>query len=289
MMQALSAVAQGCVVRFGVAGLLLFLWAPAANAGTSNQQNPVVTFATPGAKQVILEVCNNAGCASVTKVISVLNPVPAVTSAVFSPLLPEAGQLVLLTGTGTGKPPLALSWEASAAGGPPFLGLPGATVWWNTSGLPPGPYTVSLKIQNGSGTAVSELPITLAPPAELDFYAVTPCRIYDSRQGPLPIPSGVAQIIQGSGTCGIPVGARALAANVTVINPNGAGYAALYPGNYPQPVASTLNFTAGVTRANHAILPLATDGAGTLTALLSVAAANGSADLTVDVSGYFMP
>jgi hypothetical protein len=289
MMQALYAVAQGCLIRFGVAGLLLLLWAPAAGAGTSNQQNPVVTFATPGAKQVILEVCNNAGCSSVTKAISVLNPVPVVTSAAFTPLLPEAGQLVLVTGAGTGKPPLAFSWEAAATGGPPFVGFPGATAWWNTAGLPPGAYTLSLHIQNGSGTAVSALPIILAPAADLAFYTVAPCRLYDSRQGPLPIPSGAAQVIQGSGTCGIPVGARALAANVTVINPTGTGYAVLYPGNYPQPVASTVNFTAGITRANHAILPLATDGVGTLTALLSVAAANGSADLTVDVSGYFMP
>jgi hypothetical protein len=106
----------------------------------------------------------------------------------------------------------------------------------------------------------------------------------------VPVLSGVALTIQGTGgACGVPAGARALAANVTVIAPTGAGYGALYPGNYPQPSTATLTFSAGQTRANNTTLPLATDGSGTLTAILLINGSNGFADLSIDVSGYFMP
>jgi PKD repeat protein len=251
----------------------------------------VVTFATPGIKQVTLQVCNAGGCSPVvTKSVTVLDPTPVVTAASFAPLLPQAGQLVFLTGAGTGKPPLAFNWQVVPAGGSPFAGPTGTSVWWNTSGLAPGAYVVTLQLQNSVATVPSlPLAITLAPAAALDFYTVDPCRIYDSRfmlEGPLA--SGVARVVQGAGACEIPAGARALAANVTVISPTGAGNVSLYPGNYPQPVASTLNFMPGVTRSNQAFLPLATDGAGTLTALTSIAG-SGNAHVVIDVSGYFAP
>jgi hypothetical protein len=288
MTRAHSAVAQCRQARIGLVGALLLLLSPAAWAGTSNQQNPVVTFNLPGTKQVTLQVCNVAGCNTVTKAVTVRDPTPAVTAASFSPQFPEAGQLVLLTGTGTGKPPLGFTWQPAPILGSPLPSLQGSTVWWDTAGLPAGAYTVSFRTQNGSGTAVQQLPITLAPAAILDFYTVTPCRIYDSRQGTA-IASGAARSIQGiGGACGVPVGARALAANVTVIAPSGPGFATFYPGNYPQPVASTVTFSAGDTRSNNTVLPLATDGGGNVTALLSVAG-NGSAHVVVDVSGYFMP
>lgn len=286
MTRAHSVAAQGCRTTPGLAGALLLLLASTAWAGTSSQPNPVVTFATPGTKQVTLQVCNASGCSSVVKTVTVLNPMPAVTSALFSPLLPEAGQMVRLTGTGTGKPPLAFSWEAAPLAGSPLASLSGQTVWWDTAGLPAGVYTASLRIQNASGPAVLEVPITLAPAAALDFYTVAPCRIYDSRQAAALL-SGVARSIQGTGACGIPTGARALAANVTVTDATDTGYATLYPGNYPQPLASTINFAGGAARAAHAVLPLATDGTGTLTTLVSIAGANGSAHVVIDVGGYF--
>jgi hypothetical protein len=249
----------------------------------------VATFTTPGVKQVTLQVCNSAGCSSVTKNVTVLDPSPAVTSALLAPLVAEAGQLVFFTGAGIGQPPLAFTWQVSPVGGGPSVSLPGASIWWNTAGVAPGIYTVSLQIQNSAGTAGSlPLPVTLAPATPLDFYTIVPCRLHDSRQGPGPLLSGVARIIQVAGTCGIPAGARALAANVTVISPTSSGHAVLYPGNYPQPATSTVNFTAGITRSNHAILSLATDGAGTLAALASVAG-SGSTHVAIDVSGYFAP
>ncbi len=290
MLRALSAAAQGCLAGLVLAGALLFSSAPAVWAGTSTQQSPVVTFVTPGPKDVTLQSCNFVGCTTVRQTITLLDPRPAVSSMSFSPLLPEAGQIVLLTGAGTGKPPLAFNWQAATIGGSPVASASGASAWLNTSGVPPGAYTVSLQIQNGAGSASLQIPLTLAAASKLDFYAMTPCRIYDSRLGLVTPASGVPLVIQGTGGgCEIPATARALAANVTVISPSGGGFATFYPGNYPQPTTSTVNFAVNGTRSNNAVLPLATNGAGTLIALLSITGANGHADLAIDVSGYFMP
>lgn len=289
MPRALYAFAQGCPLRICLAGALLLLVAPAVQAGTSNQQNQVVTFTSPGIKQVTLQVCNDGGCSSVMREVTVLDPRPEVTSASFAPGTPEVGQLILLTGSGTGKPPLSFTWRVELLGIPIF-DLPGPNFWWSTVGLPPGSYTLTLRAQNSAGTATSSpLSFALAPAATLDFYSTPPCRIYDSRQVPAPLLSGIARIIQATGTCGIPAGARALAANVTVITPTGAGFATLYPGNYPQTGTSTVHFAPGINQASHAILPLATDGTGTLAAALSLAGTGGSAHLVIDVSGYFRP
>ena len=288
MSRALNASAQSCPVRSCVAGALLILSAPALWAGTSNQQNPTTVFTTPGIKPVTLHVCNGPSCTTVTKYVEVLNPLPVPLSTIVAPTTAEVGQLVFLSGTGTGKPPLSYSWLVSA-GGAPFLGLPGAATWWNTAGMPVGGYLLSLRIQNSVGT-VTSLPVYLAlqPASALDFHTVTPCRLYDSRQGPGPLTSAVARIIQGTGACNVPPGARALAANVTVISPTGTGYATFYPGNYPQPSTTTVSFSAGNTRTNHSILPLSTAGDGKLAALTSIAG-NGSTHLVIDVSGYYAP
>jgi hypothetical protein len=56
----------------------------------------------------------------------------------------------------------------------------------------------------------------------------------------------------------------------------------LYPGNTPAPLASTINFRAGQTRANNGIVPLGAAG--------DVAVSSGSAgslDFLLDVNGYF--
>lgn len=296
MTRALSAFARGRTVGFCLAtgfclaAAVALPLAPAAWAGTSILQSPATTFSTPGVKQVSVQVCNAKGCSTATKSVTVLDPKPAITGATRSPGIVEAGRLVLLSGAGTGKPPLVSSWKVKAAGGATLLSLPGSTLWWDTAGLPPGSYTLSFQMQNVAGTAVSDLPLTVAVAPEMDFYTVTPCRTFDSRLGLVPMLSGNARAVAvTAGGCGIPAGARAVAANVTVINPSGAGYAAVYPGNYPQPGVSTINFGTGETRSNNGVLALSTDGTGVLTALLAVTGSNGNAHMTIDVTGYFLP
>jgi hypothetical protein len=73
--------------------------------------------------------------------------------------------------------------------------------------------------------------------------------------------------------------------NLTVAGPAAAGYVTLYPGDGPgPPVASSLNFSAGQTRANNAIVALATDGSGTINVKNGAGA---PVHFVLDVNGYF--
>jgi hypothetical protein len=277
-----------CAVCLGM-GILLFGAAPAAwAAGTSTQPSPSVVFATPGAKQVSLSVCAGQACGETSHSVVVLDPHPLVVSAGSPVTAAEVGQLVRLNGAGTGRPPLDYTWSATPVTGP-AQSVSGATGWWNTTGLAPGVYAVRLTIANTAGNAVS-LPfsVTLAPAQAADYYTVSPCRVYDSRSGAALAAGSSGVLPVAAASCGVPSDARAVALNVTVVDPTGQGYAALFPGNYPQPSTSTINFTAGVTRANAVIMPLSTDGIGTL-GLALVMAGGGSSHVLVDVAGYFRP
>lgn len=280
-----SAVTRGGRAR-ALSVLLCALAASPLAAATSTQPNPTITFTTPGQQTVTLQVCNAQGCHEVTKTVTVLNPMPAITSAVAGTTA-EVGQLVRLTGTGTGQPPLLYRWRVMQ-GEVQVAEVTGQTAWWNTAGFAPGSYSIVLALQNGSGSVQSSsLPVTLGPERASDFYTIAPCRVYDSRDFDDPLVSNATrQIAAALLTCGIPISAKAVAANVTVVSPTSDGHASIYPGNYPSPQTTTINFRAGMTRANFTLVPLATDGSGTLAASAFVSN-NGSVHIIVDVAGYF--
>lgn len=122
-------------------------------------------------------------------------------------------------------------------------------------------------------------------PYPTSFYTVPPCRAVDTRQDAA-LRSGYSVRFELAGKCGIPDSARAVAVNATVVNPTSLGYATLYPGDLSAPATSTINFVAGKTRANHAILELSITGDGSL-GLRPFVADNGQVHLILDVSGYF--
>jgi hypothetical protein len=131
-------------------------------------------------------------------------------------------------------------------------------------------------------------PASVPPILPLDFYSVPPCRLADTRSlgagGPLI--SGVPRAFLVAGACGVPADATAVAVNLAVVDPPGGGYVTLYPGNRAAPVASSLNFNAGVTRSNNAAVRLSTDGLGTLGAVSSLGS-GAAVDLVIDVTGYY--
>lgn len=130
------------------------------------------------------------------------------------------------------------------------------------------------------------------PPAgALDFFTLPPCRLVDTRNpaGPLGGPamtSGQVRTFALAGSCGVPSSAKALALNVTVTQPTGGGFVRFAPGGCAPPNASTINFSAGQTRANNSILSLAGDGSGTLSAN-AVVTGGGTLQLLIDIDGYF--
>jgi hypothetical protein len=130
-----------------------------------------------------------------------------------------------------------------------------------------------------------------ARPANLRFFTLSPCRLVDTRQSPGPwgapaLVSGQSRSFDLNQSCAVPATAKALSLNVTVTGPTGSGYVTLGAGGCPVPAASSINFTAGGTRANNAIVTLAADSSGNLLAF-AFATGNGSVHLILDVNGYF--
>ncbi len=120
------------------------------------------------------------------------------------------------------------------------------------------------------------------------FFTLAPCRLLDTRepgQGPV-LTSGVSRNVVAVGRCGVPATAVALAINVTVTAATSTGRLTLHAGDQPTPPTSTINFGAGETRSNNAILALAVDGDGDLT-ISPFVLGNGTVHAMLDVSGYF--
>jgi hypothetical protein len=124
----------------------------------------------------------------------------------------------------------------------------------------------------------------------LDFYTLHPCRLLDTRSatgpagGPALAPGG-QRVLTVAGRCGIPATAKALAVNVTVVGAPQAGHVRFFPGNAQPPNAAIVNFSAGQTRTNNAILMLASSGTGTLAVGNYTSAA--FLNMVLDVNGYF--
>jgi hypothetical protein len=83
----------------------------------------------------------------------------------------------------------------------------------------------------------------------------------------------------------IPVTAKAVALNVTVTNATSAGNLRIFPAGDGAPLASTINYRAGKTRANNAVIALSFDGRGSITVRADQVV--GSVDVILDVTGYF--
>lgn len=126
------------------------------------------------------------------------------------------------------------------------------------------------------------------PTSPLPFVGIPPCRIADTRgagfagaYGPPPLAAGVARNFPLAGQCGIPASAEAVSLNVTVTNTLGPGFILIHPQGGAQPVASTLNYIAGDTLANAAVVPLGAGGGITVIAGVS------GTDLILDTNGYY--
>lgn len=121
-----------------------------------------------------------------------------------------------------------------------------------------------------------------------NFFSVSPCRLIDTRGasgpsgGPALVP-GLDRAFPAAGQCGIPTGALAISANVTVTQTAASGFVVLFEGGTPAPYASMLNYGAGQSRANNAILPLGSAG----DIVVHCTQPAGTAHLIVDVNGYF--
>ncbi len=122
------------------------------------------------------------------------------------------------------------------------------------------------------------------------YYPLTPCRVADTRNaggalgGPALAANGQRVFPVTASTCGIPAGAKSIAANITVVKPAASGSLHAFPGNLAPTSSAVLSFRKGKTRSTSAMLLLATDGTGSLGFQDESTA---SLDVVLDVTGYF--
>ncbi|MEQ9163119.1 MAG: hypothetical protein RLN74_10445, partial [Ilumatobacter fluminis] len=123
------------------------------------------------------------------------------------------------------------------------------------------------------------------------FVPLVPARLLETRsgsgdatvdhrfegQGRVGADGVVELVVAGRG--GVPVDAEAVMLNVTVVGPSGAGHATVYPCGVSRPLASNLNYLAGVAVPNAV---LAKVGVGGKVCVHTHAETH----LVVDVNGY---
>ncbi|MFE5495458.1 hypothetical protein ACFQ7Z_36625 [Streptomyces virginiae] len=127
-----------------------------------------------------------------------------------------------------------------------------------------------------------------APAHANGWGALNPTRVVDTREG---LGTAKGQVpgqgtfgVEIAGRAGVPRGATAVAVNLTATNPRSAGHLTAYPSGKAAPATSNVNFTAGQTVANSAVVPIGPDG--------KINVRNGGwdpADVVVDVVGYYTP
>ena len=129
-----------------------------------------------------------------------------------------------------------------------------------------------------------------ASSAPLPFVALTPCRLVDTRAPLFPAPLGggflPAAVVRNYtlvGVCNVPPDATAISLSAAVTNTAGPGFLVLWPKGAAFPPVSTLNFVAGQTIANAAVVPLSADGS------ISVTLGVSGADVILDTNGYYSP
>ena len=133
-------------------------------------------------------------------------------------------------------------------------------------------------------TVVSTLP--LGP----RFHTVTPCRVVDTRGavgvpiGGPPLEAQSPRVFAIAGHCNVPSTAKAVSLNVAVTQPGADGNLRTFPTGLALPLVSSLNYAAGQTRANNAVMPLSANGEITV---FAGQAAGTTVQVIIDVNGYF--
>ncbi|MGB8129546.1 MAG: hypothetical protein WCG81_07115 [Candidatus Angelobacter sp.] len=116
----------------------------------------------------------------------------------------------------------------------------------------------------------------------LSLYALTPCRVLDTRNSPgRPPTAGTVDVSVMLSGCGAPAAAQSYVMNATVVPPGPFSFLTLWPQGTAQPLVSTLNALDGAVTSNMAIVP-------TTNGLISSFASN-PVHLVLDISGYFAP
>ena len=137
----------------------------------------------------------------------------------------------------------------------------------------------------GGSRATGAAEVTPPPAgASYTYRPVDPTRVLDTRDDGGRLAAGGTLTVDFSALAPALVGteAAAVAVNVTAAGPAAAGFLTVWPCGDVQPLASSVNFTAGQARGAQATTKL---GAGQTMCVFS----NAATDVVVDLQGVFVP
>ncbi|HXO19895.1 MAG TPA: hypothetical protein VOA87_08235 [Thermoanaerobaculia bacterium] len=141
------------------------------------------------------------------------------------------------------------------------------------------------------------LPAAAHAAGPFQYFAVTPCRVVDTRNPPATnggpaLTANTTRSFKVQGNCGVPVGATAVTVNVTIVSPSlstSGGFMTLFPSGGGIPTVSTINFTnSDSALANGAIVPVSTNANDLSVFFNAYNLGSGTVHLVLDVTGYFM-
>ena len=224
------------------------------------------------------------------------------------------------TGAGTGlaaaqvSAEAALIWAVNPPGsGAPPSGLTASQVRELVESTTTDQGVTGTDLEYGTGMEAVSVALADTPPPSVASQAsqtygtytpLSPFRILDTRD-PTLTPGGVAHklgpgqplLLQVTGRCppppstsgcsggspnGVPgTGVSAVVLNVTITNPTAASFLTVWPAGQPEPNASNLNFTAGMTRPNLVTVKVGSSGQ------VDISNSAGTVDVIADVAGYY--
>ena len=165
----------------------------------------------------------------------------------------------------------------------------------NAAIVPAGAPNGSITILSGGNTdLIIDINGYFAAPSVsgLHFYAITPCRVADTRAGqgfggafgpPTMAANSQRDFPIQLSSCSIPAAAQVYSLNVTSVPQGPLPYLSIWPAGQPYPDVSTLNSPKGTIIANAALVPAGSPNGG-ITIL-----AGGTTDVILDINGYFAP
>lgn len=116
------------------------------------------------------------------------------------------------------------------------------------------------------------------------YYAITPERVYDSRTTNNPLVGGITRDISIVSKYSKPNYSMGVNTNSTIINPTTSGYLTAWQTSTARPNISNLNYRKGINQAS--AVSVSTSPASSTTNI-NVYINSGSANIAIDLSGYF--
>ncbi len=204
----------------------------------------------------------------------------------------DAGAVILtLTTTNVSTWTYLTVWDGATARPYASQAVPTAGTTQATTAITQLASDGTFAVYNAAGTTDLVIDVvSWLPTTSPDIVSIAPARLLDTRPGAItvdgqgspatPVAEAQTMTIPAAGRGGVPAGATAMLATVTVLDASASGFVTLWDGILPRPGASTANPTPGTVATTMAVIGLNPSGN------FAVYNGLGTVDVIVDVFGY---